>query len=167
MTIEIQYVNIRNRLIELKEAIAFFNKELNSERKHFPAFDTAMVMKSDVVIAAINKEDIVGIIGMKKKFFFGKSYIIIKEGYQGLGLGKRLIKELLYHAKNKCSMLYGVIEKDNKRCIKLQNKFGTTNAGTRGDLEYFTIPLDNLGRILCFLIRISFPAIKLVDRIKR
>jgi len=84
---ETSFINITNKLSEYSDQIDSFVRQLDSEKEFFD-MTTERVMRSELVLVAIDNDQVVGISGLERKFEITRSYSILGKNYQGTGLGK-------------------------------------------------------------------------------
>lgn len=162
---KLYFINITNKLNQHKDAINYFLVKLNSETEYFN-LRLERILKSEVVIVAKDNNEIIGIGGLEKKYRIIRNYLLIKKEYQGRSLGKHFVDELLIAAKNNYNLIMAIIDEENIISLKLHRISGYKIAGKRDNLYYAFNPLNTKGLLFYYLIKIMFPALKIVDIFK-
>ena len=164
---KINFVNITDNLSGYRNGIDIFLNQLDSEKELFQV-TTARVMKSELVLVAMHSNEIIGIAGLERKHGFGRDYIVVRKDYQGKGFGKRFFLKLVAEAKeNKYNIIMAVIDEVNIGALKLDRAAGYRRVGKRGNLFYSFKPLNIKGLFLYYLIKVTFPILKVVDVFRR
>ncbi|OBK73204.1 ribosomal protein S18-alanine N-acetyltransferase [Mycobacterium sp. 1164985.4] len=98
------------------------------------AFLAELAAKHIRYVAARDEDKLVGYagiarLGRKKPYEYEIHTIGVDPAYQGQGIGKRMLTELLSHASGGAVFLE--VRTDNDAAIKLYESFGFTNVGLR------------------------------------
>ena len=158
--------NITYHLVEYKKHIRKFLDELDSEKEFFN-LTLDRVMKWEAVIVEIMNNEIIGIAGLEKKIGIFRSNVMLKKEFQGKGLGKLFIIELLKESSHNHNIMWAVISENNLASINLHLAMGYKVVGRRQNMYYFIAPLSGKGKILFNLIKALFPLMRMVDLIRR
>jgi len=151
----------------LKEIEVFLN-ELNDELNHFN-ITIDRIKKSKWIIPEYRNEKLVAIAGIDKKLGIVRSWTIVKKEYWKKGIGSNLV----YKRKQKCledkscHVLLGIVERNNIASIKNITKQGYILCGRRGNLRYYFQPITLLGKVMTFIIKITFPIIRIIDKFRK
>jgi len=78
---KINFLNITGNLNEYNGQIDYFLNRLDSEKEFFD-LTTVRVTRSELVIGAIDNDQLVGISGLERKFGITRSYSILAKNYQ-------------------------------------------------------------------------------------
>ncbi|KUI16844.1 ribosomal-protein-alanine acetyltransferase [Mycobacterium sp. GA-1285] len=98
------------------------------------AFRAELAAKHIRYVAARDEDKLVGYagiarLGRKKPYEYEIHTIGVDPAYQGQGVGKRMLAELLDHASG--GTVFLEVRTDNDAAIKLYESFGFTNVGVR------------------------------------
>jgi GNAT superfamily N-acetyltransferase len=157
-------MNITDNFNDYKDKIELFIKNLDTEKEYFPMIERSVINSKLIFIAINGKGEIVGIAGSEKSRFFLRTYILIQKDYQGKGVGKIIYTKLLSELKKQQKkIILAVINKGNKRSLKMHIKLGYRFVGIRGDLYYLFKPLSIESNILFYFIKAIFPFVIIVD----
>lgn len=108
-----------NRYKTLREEQAFLSAELSLIQKGLAVYLVAEHGSRPVGVCSVE-------LGMEKKNHVAEIGIIIKQGYRGIGLGAKLMKETMKLAQErlKPKMFRLSVFATNERAIKLYNRLG-------------------------------------------
>ena len=159
----IKVINITEDLQNYQTKIIHFLRSLNSEKKFFFSINKKKIFESDIVHVALDGNAIAGIAGLDKTYGIKTSYVMIKNDYQGKGIGKLLRKFQILEGKKQCSVIMSVVGKENSSALKLYFGFGALKAGSRNNQVYLFEPLNKRGYCVYLFFKIMFPIIKLSD----
>jgi len=159
-------LNVTDNLPAYKQQIESFLAKLDSEKEYFN-LTVERVMNWELVMVEMLNEEIIAIAGLERKFGIVRNNLMIKKEFQGIGLGKRLMLELLSESKLKHNLLWAVISEKNIAAIKNDLATGHKIVGNRQNMCYLVAPLNWKGKLLYYLIRALFPTTKLLDLIRR
>lgn len=162
---DVVFKNISDNLNAYTDMIDAFVKSLDSEKEFFHSICKKMIMESPLVIAAIDKNEIVGVTGVERKYFLHKGYALVKKKYQGKGFGLRFFSVMLHEAKKECDLVLGVVKPNNIRGIKLNYDAGYKIIGRRDNHEYMAVSFNAKGRLLFNAIKIILPLLNVMDRV--
>ena len=162
----IVYNNITDKLDEYNDEIDLFIEKLGHEKKYFD-ITTKRIMQSVIVFLAIYNNETIGIAGIERKYGMLRNYVTIIKEYQKGGLGPRFTLHMLEEAKKTCNIILAIVEENNYGALKGGAAIGFKKVGQRENLCYILKPLNKKGVFLFFLIKLLFPAVKLVDIFRR
>ncbi len=162
----IEFKNITDSLNIYQDIIDTFLNTLDIEKQYFNV-TLERLLKSEMILIALSEDEIIGVGGLEIKYGMSRSIIILKKGYQGKGIGKRLSKRILEEAGIKHNIVVAVIEKSNIASIRTDLSIGYKLIGNRGDLCYLACPLNVNGWIVYFGLKMVFSLVKAVDLIRR
>jgi GNAT superfamily N-acetyltransferase len=139
------------------------------EEKKLAMFDFALVQRAEFVAFEREGKDIAGIIGIWKAYrIFPTLFIIVKERYQGKGIGNRLIKKEIEFASKTYNFLT-LSTFDNGKydvAIYLYRKFGFQLFLKKKAKIWMCISFNSRGKIICKLLPTIYPVIKFFFDIK-
>lgn len=159
-------LNISDNLPAYKHKIGYFLEKLDSEKEYFN-LTIEKVMNWELVMVEMINDEIIAIVGLERKLGIVRNNIMIKKEFQGKGLGKRLMFELLSESRLKHNIVWGVISENNIASIKNDLATGHKIVGNRQNMCYLIAPLNWKGKVLYYLIRALFPMAKLLDMVRR
>lgn len=141
------------------------NEITDSERKYYKDFDAENILKKSVYIKGVRVNDkLAGISGITLTHGMYSTFHMIKQEYQGKGLGKILaINNIEYSRQHRIPLLIFIIDEDNIASIK--------NGVTSGDKEIFRyrrkrysyVALNTKGKIIGWML----PVMKLYFMLKK
>ncbi len=153
--------------LEIRELKGFFDS-LEDEKK-LAMFDFALVQRAEFVAFEREGKEIAGIIGIWKAYrIFPTLFIIVKERYQGKGIGNKLMKKEIEFASKTYSFLI-LSTFDNGKydaAIHLYRKFGFRLFLKKNTKIWMCISLNSTGKIICELLPTIYPVIKFFFDIK-
>lgn len=116
-------MKMRNKYWEIssREIINFYNS-LKNEKETFK-LSLEQLLNSKIIIKEESYGKIAGIAGIRRAKILPVLFIVVKSEFQGIGLGKRLMKRLHEISKRKCIFITLSVLKKNKRAINLFKKF--------------------------------------------
>jgi RimJ/RimL family protein N-acetyltransferase len=158
----ISFVDLTPNIEKYRDKIDIFLKDLDTE-KEFIGLNVKRLIKSELVFAALHKNEIIGISGLQKKHGISRRYTVLRRDYQGKGLGKKFSSKILAHAKKDHNIIMSVIDENNLRALKMASSMGYKKAGRRRDLLTLLLPLNFKGFFLFYLIRLLFPLYRFLD----
>jgi hypothetical protein len=158
--------NITGDVNRYRDLIDTFLHGLDREKTFFN-LTTERVIKSHRVMIALERNRIIGISGLERKYGFLRSYVMLGRKHQGRGLAKLLYTHKIQKTGRKPSIVMGIIDEKNYRAIRLNVKLGYRFCGKRGKLLYFFRPLNPGGTVVFNMMKIIFPAIRLMDSFRR
>ena len=163
----ITFVGITEDLNKYGNELDDFLGKLDIEKEIFN-LNKERVMKSELLVAAFDGDEIIGLAGLERKYGFARDYILVRKDYQGKGLGKRFFLKLVAEAKeNKYNIIMAIIDGVNIGALKLDRAAGYRRVGKRENLFYSFKPLSARGFSLYYLIRLTFPILNVVDVFRR
>lgn len=143
---KINFINITDNLIGYRSQIDIFVKQLNSEKELFN-LTAERVMKSELALVAMDSKEIIGIAGLERKHSIVRAYFLLRRDYQGKGIGKLYMQELLSQAKKTHSLIMSVVEEKNISSMRVNLAVGYRIAGKRANLYYIFNPLNTKCRL--------------------
>ena len=119
----ISFVDLTPNIDEHRDKIDIFLKNLDTE-KEFIGLSVKRLITSELVIAAMHKNEIIGISGLRKKHGISRRYTLLRRDYQGKGLGKKISSKILIRAKKDHNIIMAVIDDENLRSLKMDLSMG-------------------------------------------
>ena len=122
-------------------------------------------MHSVLVVLALHNEEIIGITGYEKKWGIIRTYVVVKNEYQGMRIAENLFKERMRLTFGlKCNLIMAVVEKGNIKSVNNCISRGYRLGGERwGKLKYFFLVLNFKGYLEYLMIKSLYPLLKLID----
>lgn len=111
--------------VELAEISAFYNS-LGNE-KDLVMISLNSIMTSDFIAGIRSQDELAGLTGVRRQYGLIPSlFIVVKEKYQGAGIGDKLLKKNISHARKKYDFLTLATwdRKEYQAAIHLYNKCG-------------------------------------------
>lgn len=139
------------------------------EEKKLAMFDFARVQQAEFFAFEREGKEIAGIIGIWKAYrIFPSLFMVVKERYQGKGIGNRLIKKEIKFASKTYNFLT-LSTFDNGKydaAIHLYRKFGFQLFLRKKTKIWMCISFNSRGKIICNLLPTIYPVIKFFFDIK-
>lgn len=158
----IRIIDITNEVKRNTPNLHNFISGLDKEKKHIN-LDIDRVLRSKMVLVAMDQNKIIGIAGFESKYKIFRSYIIVKKGYQRRGIGHLLLEKLLTDGNAKYGLVVARVERENEKSIKFHERKGYQMVGKRRRIVYMMKPLSFNGLFLCHLFTIFFPFFHVLD----
>ena len=159
---KIDVIGNNEEFIIYRKKIENFLAILDVEKEFFN-LDMQRVRTFTLILVALNCNEVIGLAGLGKKHGLARSYIIIRKDFQGKGLGKHLMLNLLSEAAKKHILVLGVVNEKNIESIKMHLSIGYKKGGKRGNLLYIFNSLNTKGVLVYYLIKALFPMLGVLD----
>lgn len=161
------YTDITGTLSRYADQLSLFIELLSEEKRYFK-LDMARVYRSELIVIAETKGEIVGIVGIERKFFLPRSYIMLKSDYHGRALGRIFILKLMdLLEKKRYHLVMALTDENNIPGLRLHATTGYRICGKRQNLYYQIKTLDDIGRLSFPMIRLAIPISNLIAALRR
>jgi RimJ/RimL family protein N-acetyltransferase len=159
-------INVSNKLIQYDEILQPFLKLIPLQTEFFD-LSLDRFEQSKVCLISMKNNVVTGMAGLLPRKGFMCVYIVVEKNYQRRGIARELSTALIRESKNKFHILIAMIAIGNDASLKLHQNLGYELVGDRDDLYYTILPLDLIGTIMKYFIRLLFPVIKYCDRYRK
>ena len=149
---DIRFESIHSNIDEFQHQIDAFFKSLDTEREFFRTADKEMILKSELLIAAIDQQSIVGLASLVKRWPVHKAYTVVKKEYQTKGIGGFLYLKRNVLAKSRFNLALSFINPENTRSLEINSDMGSRNVGKRFGGLYMALPYNRKGLLLLLLL---------------
>lgn len=168
-SVGLHLVDITQDLPRYKCQITTFINQLQSEKQYFDLHpDAVLSARIHTVVAAFVNEDLAGIAYLERKKLILRDFVIVKDNFQRMGLGKQLLKQLHARAKDTSHIILALINAQNTPSLKLHTSLGYRIAGKRWDnIYYLFYPLTLVGSTFCYVITKLVPVAFLIEKFRK
>ena len=104
-----------------EEELTEFYSSLSSEKETFRTPLRAL-LNSEILLAERVEGEIAGICGLIKSRLLPRMYLVVKEKYQGRGIGKKLHERLEERVENHYTSVKVIVGKRNTRALRIFKK---------------------------------------------
>lgn len=132
--------------------------------KHFFLLSRDEIKFSELIVAYVINNTIVGIAGIRKYHGLYLFFIVVKSEEQGKHIGNSLIQKCNLIAQEKYPYLIVSVSKDNLKAINLYMKHKYKKIAENDNELYLYIYFNIFGRIMCNLLTFFLPLILLVKK---
>lgn len=139
---------------EEESLISDFLNNLTVEKRTF-TYDIDVILNSVIFEKKFIDNKLVGLAGIYRKKLIPIFFIVVKEGYQGKGIGRELMDNL-YQTLVYRNYNYVVLSvfTFNPRAIEIYKKQGYEVVGINNKKVYMVLSLTKLGVIIKYLFKI-------------
>ena len=136
-----------------EEVVKFYNS-LNKERETFK-LSLEELLKSEIIIKEEISGKIDGIAGVRKHKMLPVLFIVVRSGFQGKGIGKKLMEKLHKILKERYSFIVLSVIKENTQAINFFKKFGYGIFGEKKGFYYMINVLNVKGKIVSKVLNVN------------
>jgi predicted GNAT family acetyltransferase len=163
---DIDIIDISKRMKDYEHKIEYFIDQLGTEKRFFN-LNPDRIQRSEQVLIATKNGHIAALAGLERKFGILRSYTMVRNEFQGKGVGRCLMKTRLSKASRKYNLILGLIDENNLRALRLDFSAGYRMAGKRGNLCYLVKPLNTRGLLVYYVFKILIPLLNVSDNLRR
>lgn len=162
-------LDITQDLPRYTRQITNFIDQLQSEKQYFDLLpDAVLSARAHTIVAAFVNENLAGIAYLERKKLILRNFVIVKDNFQRMGLGKQLLQQLHARAKDTSHIILALINAKNAPSLKLHTSLGYRIAGKRwNDIYYLFYPLTPVGSIFCYVITKLIPVAFRIEKLRR
>jgi RimJ/RimL family protein N-acetyltransferase len=147
--------------IEKIELNSFFESLTESELKYYKIKDDKVLDSLEYIQYYRNGNNIYGIGGIAKWYkVIPHTFYMLKENYQGRGIGKILALMNIEYAKKHLTYLTTIVDKENIKAVKIADKTGFKLVGQDNSKYYYIKSFKKIGKIVEYVAPTGFKIMK-------
>jgi len=135
------------------ESIEQFLRSLDAEKEYFH-FDPALARGTLTAAGHYAGDSLAGVAGVRRHCGFPVLYVVVRQDYQGRGIGRLLMERLHEQCRKRHRLIVLTVEKANERAVALYRSMGYATLGCGQSELYMALCFDALGGVAARLLRV-------------